>query len=96
MEATELQRADLSGVNLGDTNPDTANLSGVCSSRRGRFSRRQSILLRIWLMQSFWFQMRIAAQHLPVSMPGDECNLFDREAGFKQPACAFVAQVVKM
>ncbi len=40
--------------------------------------------------------MRIAPEHLPVLVTGNECDLFNGEASFKKPACAFVAKIVEM
>ena len=40
--------------------------------------------------------MRVAAQHLPISVASDEGDLFDRKTCFKETACAFMTQVVKM
>ena len=47
-------------------------------------------------MQGFRPDMRVAAQHLPVLVAGDEGNLFDGEARLKEAAFTFVAQVMKM
>jgi len=38
----------------------------------------------------------IAAQHLPILVPGNESDLLNRKACFEEPACAFVAQVVEV
>ncbi len=40
--------------------------------------------------------MRVPAQHLPILVAGDQRDLFYREPGLKQAACAFMAQVVEM
>ena len=40
--------------------------------------------------------MRIPAQHLPVSVAGDEGDLFNRKAGLKKPARTFMTEVMKM
>ncbi|CAI2934437.1 protein of unknown function [Aminobacter niigataensis] len=40
--------------------------------------------------------MRIPLQHLPVLVPGNECNLLDCESGLEKSACAFVSQVVEV
>lgn len=40
--------------------------------------------------------MRVAAQHLPVLVAGDQRHLFDGEARFEQTARALVAQVVEV
>jgi hypothetical protein len=35
-------------------------------------------------------------EHLPILVPGDKSDLFDRKARLKQSACPFVAKVVEM
>ncbi len=47
-------------------------------------------------MQGFGPDMRIAAQHLPVHVAGDESDLSDGEAHLKEATCASVAQVMEM
>lgn len=41
-------------------------------------------------------QMSIAFEHLPVFVAGDQSDLLNFQPCFKEPACAFVAQVVEM
>ena len=40
--------------------------------------------------------MRVPAQHFPILVAGDQRDLFDREAGLEQAACALMAQIVEM
>mgnify|MGYP000333096008 CR=1 FL=1 len=40
--------------------------------------------------------MRVPAQHLPILVAGDQRDLFDRESGLEQAACALMAQIVEM
>jgi len=47
-------------------------------------------------MQMLRLEVCIAAQHLPILVPGNESDLLNRKARFEEPACAFVAQVVEM
>jgi len=39
--------------------------------------------------------MRIAAEHFPVFVAGDQRDLLDRKACFEEAACAFMPEVVK-
>jgi hypothetical protein len=47
-------------------------------------------------MQILGMQVRVSLQHLPVATPGDEGDLFDREARFEQSAGRLVTQIVEM
>ena len=40
--------------------------------------------------------MRIAAEHLPVFVAGDERDLLNGKARFEEAACAFVPKVMKV
>lgn len=40
--------------------------------------------------------LRLAAQHLPVLVTGDQRDVFDGKAGLEEAACAFAVQVVEM
>jgi hypothetical protein len=56
----------------------------VITSRRGHLPRRSSSgLAGMHIVESLGLEMRIPAQHLPVFVPGDERNVFDREACFE-------------
>lgn len=47
-------------------------------------------------MQILWTKIRIALQHPPVAMAGDESDLFDREARFAESTGRLVTQIVEM
>ena len=47
-------------------------------------------------MQRLRLKVRVAPQHLPVLVAGDQRHLFDGEARLEQTARAFVAQVVEV
>ena len=47
-------------------------------------------------MQCLRPDVRVAAQHLPILVPGHQCNLFDGQADLEQAAGAFVAQVMEV
>jgi hypothetical protein len=63
---------------------------GCAGLERGRGARRGEPV------QRFRADMRVPAQHLPILVAGDQPDLFDRESGLEQAACAFVAQIVEM
>lgn len=47
-------------------------------------------------MQLFRLEVCISTKHLPISMPGDERHLLDREARLEKPARAFMPQIMEM
>jgi hypothetical protein len=42
------------------------------------------------------FQVRVPPKHFPILVARDESDVFDRKAGFKKPARAFMAKVMKV
>lgn len=47
-------------------------------------------------MESFRFEVRIAAQHLPIFVAGNSRNLGNREASFEKATCTLMSEVMKM
>lgn len=47
-------------------------------------------------MQCLRPDVSVATQHLPILVPGHQCNLFDGQADLEQTAGAFVAEVVEV
>ena len=58
--------------------------------------KRLRLLPNAGLMQILGLQMRIAAEHFPVFVAGDERDLLNGKAGFEEAACAFMPEVVKV
>ena len=48
------------------------------------------------LMQRLGLQMRVAAEHLPVFVAGNEGHLLDGKTGFEESACALVPEIMKV
>jgi hypothetical protein len=61
-------------------------MSSKCSRRLGAASS----------VERLGFDMGVSTEHLPIFVPGDQSDLFDRKARLKQSACPFVAKVVEM
>jgi len=44
-------------------------------------------------VKRFWFEVGVAAKHLPILVPRDKGDLFDGESCFEETAGAFVTQI---
>ena len=47
-------------------------------------------------MKCFRLQVSVAAQHFPILVPGDKCDLFNGKPSFEKAARTFATQIVKM
>ncbi len=59
-------------------------------------SKSSSRLGAAFSVERLRFDGSISPEHLPIFVPSDQSDLFDRKARLKQSACSFVAKVVEM
>jgi hypothetical protein len=47
-------------------------------------------------VECFRLQVSVAAQHFPILVPGDKCDLFNGKPSLEKTARSFVSEIVEM